>query len=288
MLWANRIKFDVHFSYEAIDRFMCGIVAIASVNGARVDLDELDKMVAAIHHRGPNSSGIRDMNGVAFGFRRLSILDLSDVADQPMTSADGRFTIVFNGEIYNFIELRMELENFGYTFRSTGDTEVLLNAFIQWGWDCLPKLNGMWAFLIYDNHKRILFGSRDRFGIKPLFFHRCASHILFGSEIKAIRVNKRYQGDVNWNVATDFLIKRKLDCDERTFFTGIKKIGAGTAFEVDVDGRMRSWQYWTIPSFCGSDSADPRAEYSSLFSDSVRLRLRSDVPLGVFLSGGLD
>ncbi len=267
---------------------MCGFAAILSFDGAPVDQQQLARMTSIIRHRGPDSSGFWHDQHVGFGFRRLSIQDLTTASDQPMTSADGRFTIVFNGEIYNFVEIREQLRERGYEFRSTGDTEVLLNAFAEWGWDCLPKFNGMWAFLIYDKKRGVLCGSRDRFGIKPLFFQRARNALLFGSEIKAIRANNESNADVDWETAARFMIQRRLDVDQRSFFAGIEKVSPGTAFEVGRNGDIRSWDYWDIPPQDKDQSQDPRANYGSLFADSVRLRLRSDVPLGVFLSGGLD
>ncbi|WP_210417736.1 asparagine synthase (glutamine-hydrolyzing) [Bythopirellula goksoeyrii] len=263
-------------------------MAIVSFDGAIVDYNQLKKMAKAIQHRGPDSSGIWYDKNVGFGFQRLSILDLTDAADQPMTSPDGRYTIVFNGEIYNFVELRSELECLGYCFCTSGDTEVLLCAYIQWGVDCLLKLNGMWSFLVYDKLKKTLFGSRDRFGIKPLFIYRCNTKILFGSEIKSIRVHPDYGGGVDWSISAEFLLQERLDFNQRTFFAGIEKIPPGTAFSVDRFGKLKSWNYWELPSGDLSNSSDLVEEYFSLFSDSVRLRMRSDVPVGVFLSGGLD
>src|SRR5262249_9140581 len=151
---------------------------------------------------------------------------------QPMSTLDGSCTIVFNGEIYNYRELREELLGLGHVFRSTGDTEVLLHAYLQWGADCLAKLNGMWAFLIHDRLSGRLFGSRDRFGIKPLFKYRAAHCWLFGSEIKAIRASGLCEAGINWPVAADFLINGLLDTTTHTFYGGIEQLGAGTAFEL--------------------------------------------------------
>ena len=164
---------------------MCGLVAMFGVQGRNADAAILRKMSAAVSHRGPDDEGYFVERHVGFGFRRLAILDLSANGHQPMTTADRRYTIVFNGEIYNYVEIRKELIGRGHHFRSTGDSEVLLHAYQEWGVSCLSRLNGMWAFLIFDAHTGKLFGSRDRFGIKPLFFWRGESACLLGSEIKA-------------------------------------------------------------------------------------------------------
>ncbi len=222
------------------------------------------------------------------GFRRLAILDLSPSGHQPMVSDDGRFILVFNGEIYNFVELRKDLSAAGYHFRSTGDSEVLLNAYRHWGTECLSRLNGMWAFLIYDRSNRRMFGSRDRFGVKPLFVHRNARHALFASEIKAIRASGYYRGGVNWKVASRFLVEGHLDDGLESFYEGIESIPPGSAFEIDDQGKWRTWQFWKLGEVEPADVQEPAARFAELFEDAVRLRMRSDVPVGVCLSGGLD
>jgi asparagine synthase (glutamine-hydrolysing) len=267
---------------------MCGFVACLRLDGSPVDVTQVIHMIAMLKHRGPDSTGLWHNDRLAFAFQRLSIQDLTEASNQPMSSADGRYKIVFNGEIYNFKELRCELQSLGYSFQTTGDTEVLLSAYIAWGRDCLAKLNGMWAFLIYDTVNRELFGSRDRFGIKPLFMYRCKEQLQFASEIKAIRSSSFYRGEVNWNIAAEFLLRQRLDFDQRTFFTKIEKIRPGTAFSVDANGDMSSWSYWNLPLLDNTHKDSPYEEYFSLFSDAVNLQLRSDVPVGVYLSGGLD
>jgi asparagine synthase (glutamine-hydrolysing) len=225
---------------------------------------------------------------VGLGFRRLSILDLTPSGLQPMSTADGGVTLVFNGEIYNYRELREELRQRGHLFRSSGDTEVLLHAYLEWGAECLPRLNGMWAFLIWDEKRGVLFGSRDRFGIKPLYRHRAADCWLFGSEIKSIRASGRCETRVNWPVAAEFLLTGMLDTSVQTFYAGIEQVGAATAFEVDSAGRYREWRYWRIEEVPPVECADPASAFAELFEDSMRLHMRSDVPVGVHLSGGLD
>jgi asparagine synthase (glutamine-hydrolysing) len=147
---------------------MCGFAAIVEVGGGRADAAALVRMAAALEHRGPDDAGFFTDGAVAFEFRRLAILDPSSASHQPMESPDGAAVLVFNGAIFNYVELRAELRSLGHEFRSTGDTEVLLAAYRQWGRECLHRLNGMWAFLLYARARRALFGARDRFGIKPL------------------------------------------------------------------------------------------------------------------------
>src|SRR6185503_18701346 len=166
---------------------MCGFVMILSANGRSPDSELPNRMAELIAHRGPDDAGEFREHGVAFAFRQLAIFDLSESSNQPMIGADARYVIVFNGAIYNFIELREELGKLGHTFRTTGDTEVLLAAYQQWGAACLPRLNGMWAFVIYDRQSRRIFAARDRFGVKPLFWYHDARGLVLTSEIKAIR-----------------------------------------------------------------------------------------------------
>jgi asparagine synthase (glutamine-hydrolysing) len=245
-------------------------------------------MTDILFHRGPDDSGTLIEGQVAFGFRRLSILDLERTGHQPMSSTDGSCTIIFNGEIYNFVELRERLESRGYRFRSTGDTEVLLNAYCEWGEECLPMLNGMWAFLIYDRRRNRIFGSRDRVGIKPLFMHRGKREVLFASEIKAIRASGLYKTEIDWSTAGDFLVRRKLDETYRSFFAGIEQIPPGSGFTLSPDGQMQLWSFWSLSEPRAQSESIAIERYAEIFEDSVRLHKRSDVPLAVFLSGGID
>jgi len=270
---------------------MCGFVGMVALNGAPADLKIIDRMSSRLQHRGPDGAGTFVSGSVAFGFRRLSILDLSPSGNQPMFSPDGQTVLVFNGEIYNYVELRKELRALGHEFKSTGDTEVLLHAYMEWGRDCLPKLNGMWAFLIYDRRKSKIFGSRDRFGEKPLYSHRSDDRILFSSEIKGILASGHYQEKPNWKTVSRFLYEGRLDQpggQRETFYHGIGEIPAGTAFELDLSGHLQEWKYWFLPERCEPAIKDPAEAFYELFEDSLRLRLRSDVPVATFLSGGLD
>jgi asparagine synthase (glutamine-hydrolysing) len=245
-------------------------------------------MARSIAHRGPDDSGLYLHDQVGFGFRRLSILDLSPTGHQPMSSDDGQLVIVFNGEIYNYIELRDELRAAGYRFRSTSDTEVLLAAYRHWGPECLGRLNGMWAFVIHDRRRGVLFGARDRFGVKPLFVHRGKDCWLFASEVKAILGSGLYVRETNWQVAADFLLHGRIDETPSTFYAGIEQVPPACAFEIRLDGRWRQWQYWSLAAIEPEPIAAVEEALAELFEDAVRIRLRSDVPVGVCLSGGLD
>jgi asparagine synthase (glutamine-hydrolysing) len=267
---------------------MCGIAIMVGLRGAPIEAPVVRKMTRALVHRGPDAEGHYSSEWVGFGFRRLSILDLSPSGHQPMVSDDGETVVVFNGEIYNYLELRTELEQHGHRFRSTGDTEVLLNAYRQWGSECLRRLNGMWAFAILDRRRRVLFGSRDRFGEKPLYCYRRGDHVLLASEIKAILASGFYEGATHWPAVAKLLLQHALDTSPETFYGGIEQIEPGSGFELGQDGRWRTWRYWDLESGPRTDESAPATAFATLFSDSVRLRMRSDVPVGVCLSGGLD
>jgi len=176
------------------------------LGGRQADAAVLTRMARSIAHRGPDDSGLYLDRQVGFGFRRLAILDLSPTGHQPMCSEDGEFVIVFNGEIYNYIELREELRAAGYRFRSTSDTEVLLAAYRQWGPDCLGRLNGMWAFVIHDRRRGVLFGARDRFGVKPLFVHRGKEYWLLASEAKAEEVSSSANIPASHNIPNRIIL----------------------------------------------------------------------------------
>ena len=267
---------------------MCGLVVMLGLAGRQADAAILNRMAQSIAHRGPDDSGMYLHHQVGFGFRRLSILDLSPTGHQPMTSEDGQLVIVFNGEIYNYIELRDELRAAGYRFRSTSDTEVLLAAYRHWGPGCLARLNGMWAFVIHDRGRGVLFGARDRFGVKPLFVHRAKECWLLASEVKAILASGLYKRQTNWQVAADFLIHGRLDETPATFYAGIEQVPPGCAFELRLDGNWRQWTYWSLAGLEPEPTAHVEEAFAELLEDAVRIRLRSDVPVGVCLSGGLD
>jgi len=268
---------------------MCGFVALLDPQCPAEAIEpRLLRMLSTLVHRGPDDHGTWVDGTVGLGFRRLSILDLSPAGHQPMTSADGDCTIVFNGEIYNYLELRKELQALGHVFRSSGDTEVLLTAYRQWGADCLPRLNGMWAFVIHDRARGRLFGSRDRFGIKPLYRWQDGGRLVLASEIKAIRASGLWKGGMNLRTCAAYLHDQRLDDSNQTFYDGIEQVPAGHAFEVDMAGRTREWAYWQLGDIVEEPHPDPAGAFAELFEDAMRLHMRSDVPVGVNLSGGLD
>lgn len=245
-------------------------------------------MLETIRHRGPDDEGLLDDPLATLGFRRLSILDLSAHGHQPMASADGRYAIVFNGEIFNYLELRAQLQALGHRFESTGDTEVVLHAYAAWGPGCLARLNGMWAFVIVDRVRRVLFGARDRFGIKPLFHWTDGRQTLLASEIKAIRASGLYRTEIDLNLAADYVVDGRLDQTQRTLFKGIEQVPPAHAFEIEQDGRYRQWPYWKLEDYPEKEPGDPVERFATLFEDAIALHMRSDVPVGVHLSGGLD
>jgi asparagine synthase (glutamine-hydrolysing) len=271
---------------------MCGIAGILRV-GAAADPPRgteavIASMMRAMRHRGPDDKGTYVSGPVGLGFRRLSILDTSMLGHQPMLSEDGQVALIFNGEIYNYVELRSELLRRGHSFTSSGDTEVLLRAYLEWGTKCVERFNGMWAFVLYDARSKKIFGSRDRFGIKPLYRFRGNGFAAYSSEIKAIRASGLYDDATNWPVAARYLLNGELDDSLQTFYSGIEQIAPATAFEETSDGTFRQWTFWTLDTNPEPYQGNPAVEFADLFEDAVRLHMRSDVPVGVHLSGGLD
>jgi asparagine synthase (glutamine-hydrolysing) len=236
---------------------------------------------------------VRGIN-IGLGLDRLKILDLSDAANQPMLSPDGRYVLVFNGEIYNYLELRAELSASGVNFRTGGDTEVLLHALILWGSAAFSRLNGMWALALLDRTSGKVTLSRDRFGIKPLYTYKDEQGLFIASEIKAILDVARRKFRVTAEVANAFLSQNLLCAGTTTFFEGIDEFPAGHWAEVVIDeignSPLQPCRYWTAPTVPTSDlSEDSLIDLvRTTFIDSVKLRLRSDVPVGVLLSGGTD
>jgi asparagine synthase (glutamine-hydrolysing) len=269
---------------------MCGFAALIARRFGDLDHHRLVAMGTVLSHRGPDDEGLWSDGRVGFAFRRLAILDLSPAGHQPMQSEDGQFTLVFNGEIYNHGELRRELESLGHRFRSTSDSEVLLRAYMQWGDRCLARFNGMWAFLIHDRVRGVVFGSRDRFGIKPLYWAHTTAGLAVASEIKALRVAGA--GAVpDWARVSEWLIgpnRQQLPPDGRTFFAGVYEVPAASAFEIAADGRRRDWTYWSLDGIERRERADAGEQLSALLVEAVRLQGQADVPVGVSLSGGLD
>ncbi|MGH9588112.1 MAG: asparagine synthase (glutamine-hydrolyzing), partial [Acidobacteriaceae bacterium] len=265
---------------------MCGLGMVMEFGGKTPDAAALDRMSSAMVHRGPDDQGSFIHEHFGLVFRRLSIIDVTNAGHQPMHSVPGRYSIVFNGEIYNYIELRAVLEGKGYHFVSNSDTEVLLNAYIEWKEQCLEKLNGMWAFIITDAYTGECFCARDRFGVKPLYYHLSRERILVASETSAIRASGLYKPALDLTTVSSYLFLDELDTTNDTFYSGVKALPPATYMKITADGRTQQISYWTLPSE-RSNQVDVAA-IRNTFLDSVRLRLRSDVPVGVLLSGGLD
>lgn len=235
-------------------------------------------------HRGPDDQGVFIEDTIGFGFVRLSILDLSEAGHQPMISADGRYVIIFNGEVYNYLELRSELDS-KYRFRSGTDTEVILTAYQEWGPECLSRFNGMFAMVILDRQEQKIFGARDRFGIKPLYYHLDDSRLIFASEIKSI-LTQLSKFEPNDRVINDYLLYNRTDHTEETFFKDIRKLNHGTYFTLK-NGDVKFNKWYNLESHITDKLISPE-EYRELLKESLKFRLRSDVPVGVCLSGGLD
>lgn len=245
-------------------------------------------MSAAVAHRGPDDVGIWHDVRVVLAHRRLSIIDLTPLGHQPMVSSCGRYVIVLNGEIYNYLELRRELQNAGETFRSNSDTEVLLVAFRRWGPACLTKLNGMWAFAIWDRENQRLFASRDRFGKKPFYYAKAGDGLYFASEIKALLEIGNLSREANLRMVADFCAERVSDHTEDTFFQGINQLPAAH-FLWWADGSTSVERYWRIQlKQKGQQQRADVEQIAWLLGDAVRLRLRADTAVGCLLSGGLD
>lgn len=267
---------------------MCGINGIIHFKEQAVEEQSVRKMMAIQKHRGPDDEGVFIEENVGLGFVRLSILDLSPAGHQPMLSSDGRYVLIFNGEIFNYIELKNELENLGHSFKTSTDTEVLLAAYIQWGQECLHKFNGMWAFAIYDRKTKNIFASRDRYGIKPFYYYLSDSLFAFASEIPPLLKILKNKPTPDYQTIFDYLIFSRTDQTERTFFNEIKKLQHGQ--QLSLSGsviKITKWYDLKKRVFLAKGFVSPK-EYRRYFKSSVELRLRSDVPVGVCLSGGLD
>ena len=242
-------------------------------------------------HRGPDDAGVyyASKEGIALGHRRLSIIDLSSLGKQPFVSNDKRFILTYNGEIYNYVELKKELAAY-YDFRTKTDTEVLLAAYIQWGEQCLQKLHGMFAFAIWDTKEKILFCARDRLGIKPFFYHYDGDTFVFASEIKALLASG-IRPALNERIVFDYLYYGFYDYSEETFFDGVKTLPGGSFLK--LQGKVLAIKkYWDL-AYRRDDVEEISMEnaeekFKALLADSIKLHFRSDVPVGLGLSSGLD
>ncbi len=302
---------------------MCGILAIIN-NKRSLNSKQLHTASAIIRHRGPDDEGFltwqpgedlqvwagndtatstkehwkyKDMPTdlpfkVGLGHRRLSILDLSPAGHQPMVYEKAGLSLVFNGEVYNYIEIKAELETLGHLFRTKSDTEVILHAWEQWGVDCLQKFNGMFAIVMLDYHKNELYAIRDRFGVKPIYYYKGENATYLASEIKQIRTSPDYRFDMDTAVVRQFLAAGAVDHSENTFDKNIKHLQCGHYLKMDLtkeNGEAEIIKWYTLKPRQWKGSFEAAAdEFRELLTDAVRLRLRSDVKVGTALSGGLD
>jgi asparagine synthase (glutamine-hydrolysing) len=273
--------------------FMCGIGGIIDFSARPVQASDLATLGSALAHRGPDGEGtwFNSNRDVGLVHRRLAILDASERSNQPMVSDDGRHVLIYNGEIYNFLELRTELSALGHVFRSDGDTEVILAAWRQWGPAMQLRLNGMWALAIYDCREQQLFLSRDRFGIKPLLYSLSDARFVFASEMRALRsvsfVGATFDTEVGLHALRSPF---SIEGTERTLFSDIRRLPAGHCAMVG-GGKLSVTRWWRTVDHLVEVPREPveqQTEFRRLLIDSVRLRLRSDVPIGTSLSGGFD
>ena len=270
---------------------MCGIGGIVNTNNSRIDPGIVSNIAKSLEHRGPDNSSIKYISeSVSLIHTRLSIIDLNARSNQPFSSIDQRYTIVFNGEIYNYKEIREELISCGATFRTDGDTEVLLEGYIKYGAEILHKLRGQFAFAIYDSRKKLLFLARDRIGIKPLYFANYKDWFVFGSEIKSIEGSKviPFSPDIESYIA---YLRHLAVPKDRTGNINISKIEPGEYVEVSSVGKIEKNKYWDPFMFKVDEDISKKEALSkveALLEDSVEYRKVSDVEVGLFLSGGID
>jgi len=268
---------------------MCGIAGYLNLDNSKILSHEiLARMMDAIIHRGPDESGEYVKGPLALGHRRLSIIDLA-TGRQPMASEDGRLTIIYNGEIYNFLELKEELEKKGHKFVTHSDTEVILHAYEEYGVDLLSKLNGMFSFALWDESEKRLFLARDRFGKKPLYYAVFGSQFIFGSELKAILEHPAVHREIDRDALRQYLAYEYIPAP-KSIFKNIYKLEEGSYMIVQNGNILPARRYWDldIAHSKGFSVEDAKSKLYTLLKDAVKRRLISDVPLGVFLSGGID
>ncbi len=271
---------------------MCGIAGIFNLNGEPVSPVTLRRMTDAIAHRGPDGEGFYSDRFVALGHRRLAIIDLSPAGHQPMISLDGQVVLSYNGEIYNFQELRLELEALGHHFRSRTDSEVVLNAWHQWGSKCVARFNGMFALAVWDKREQALFLARDRYGIKPLYYGCFGNAFLFGSEQKAITAHSAVQKTIDKQALLEYFTFQNIFTN-RTLLEGVKLLPSASVGRVELgnSGSLAIEHYWDYhfqePHNPG-DVREYREELDRLLRQATSRQLVTDVELGSYLSGGMD
>lgn len=266
---------------------MCGICGIYGLEQLDQPREIIRRMNSSMQHRGPDASGEYVDDHVALGHQRLSIIDLTDSANQPMHSADGQTVVIFNGELYNFRELKSELSD--YPFQTDGDTEVVVAAYQKWGIDAIQRFNGMFAIAIYDRPKNEIFLVRDRLGVKPLYYAQVGQSLVFASEVRAMLASELISRQVNKEAVVDYLRYQCVHAPE-TLVSGVHMVMPGTCIQLS-DTEQKVFTYWSLVGNASnhhSSLADTKQHLSELFENAVRERLVADVPFGAFLSGGID
>lgn len=270
---------------------MCGIVGVIG-RAESVNKSDFERMLDEIRHRGPDGSGIYFHNSIALGHVRLSIIDVSNRASQPMVSFDENFIITYNGELYNFKEIRKTLESLGYKFRTTSDTEVVLYAYMEWGKECVDRFNGMFAFAILNKKDETVFLARDRYGVKPLYYCENSAGFIFASEVKAIVKHPSYRPDLDKEALLEYFTFQNFFTN-RTLYKNIHLMEPGHRMLVNKDKVVYKEKYWDFnfrepePSEVLSDE-EYKEKFCTLFEQAVERQLVSDVPVGAYLSGGMD
>lgn len=250
-------------------------------------------MAETLVHRGPDAKAVKQLGALGLAHTRLAIIDTRDIGKQPMSDVSGNYVIVYNGEIYNFRELRLQLESHGAVFRSGTDTEVVLEAYKRWGDECVEHFNGMFAFAVWDSTRQRLLLARDRLGQKPLFYGLLPNGgIIFASELKAILASGRIESRLNLSALSSF-VSLNYGLGEESFIRGVQKLPPASIMTIDSDGKSSIKEYWNLAEFFHNKRTFASAnaatqEFDSLLLESVQARLISDVPLGAFLSGGID
>ncbi|PPJ63041.1 asparagine synthase (glutamine-hydrolyzing) [Cuspidothrix issatschenkoi] len=270
---------------------MCGITGIFNLNQKPISTVILHQMTEAIAHRGIDGEGFYIDGCIGLGHRRLAIIDLSPAGHQPMITKNGRYVLIYNGEIYNYQELKIELESLGYQFHSRTDTEVVLYSYVEWGENALLRFNGMFAFAIWDKQKKELFLARDRYGTKPLYYTQQGNTFLFGSEIKAILAHANYKIEIDKEALLEYFTFQNFFTDT-TLFKGIKLLPSGTFIKISLESKFiklnRYWDYYFNEPDQPQDEQEYLEELDRLFCQAVNRQLISDVDIGSYLSGGID
>lgn len=271
---------------------MCGIAGVLNLTGEPVSQRLLQSMGEAIAHRGPDGHGVYVDGHLGFAHRRLAIIDLSPAGHQPMATQDGRYVITYNGEVYNYQSLRVELESLGCQFHSDTDTEVVLQAYATWGAKAVDRFNGMFAFAIWDKEQHSLFLARDRYGIKPLYYYQDYQHFIFGSEVKAIQAHPNFQAKMDQEALVEYFTFQNFFTD-KTLFAGVNMFPAGHHGKISLKAKpeLLTEQYWDYHFKEPEHIQDEQAyieELDRLFKQAVYRQLISDVEVGSYLSGGMD